>query len=121
MGITLTEEQLETITNRLKPKDYKRFVERIENLQGDIDAVDAQAKLDKAPIREDMAEVYKEADESGLDKKALKAVISKRRKLKKAHATFDKLDISEKSNALTIEAALGPFIDTPLGQAAAQA
>lgn len=97
---------------------YEGWVHRIETIQGEIDAISEQAKEDKAPHRQDMAQVYKDAEKESIDVKALKAVIRRRRKIQAAKDILDKLDISERSNALTIEEALGPFLDTPLGGAA---
>lgn len=107
------------LTNGPKPADYQQFVDRIESLQQDKDIIDARAKEDKAPINQDIAEIYDEAEEAGISKKALKHVVRKRRTLLKAHQAFEKLDISDRSDAVTIEDALGPFITTELGQAAA--
>lgn len=112
------ESNVRTLTNGPKPEDYQSFVERIEFVQRDIDAADAKHKENKQPFRDDMKEIYAEAEVAGVSKKALRHVVGKRRKLLKAKQDFDKLDIADRSDAVSIELALGPFLDTPLGQAA---
>lgn len=109
------------VTNGPKPADYQAFVDRYEYVQSEIDDIDARVKEEKLPFKNDMKAILDEAEEIGIDKKALKAVISKRRKLKRAQAAYDKLDMMSKASAETIEVALGPFLNTPLGQAAAAA
>ncbi|MFH1499884.1 MAG: GapR family DNA-binding domain-containing protein [Verrucomicrobiota bacterium] len=80
-------------------QDVKRFVERIETLMEEADAV-----------RDSIKNVYTEAAEHGLDKAALRRVIADRRKNQSALA-----ELERKVDAY--KAALGMLADTPLGQA----
>lgn len=109
------------LSNGPKPEDYQSFVERIEFVQRDIDAADARHKENKAPFKSDMKEIYEEAKSLGISKAALRHVVGKRRKLLKAKEAFEKLDLVDRSEAVSIELALGPFLDTELGQAAVEA
>lgn len=115
-----TEGKVIQLTNALKPDQVKPFVDRVEQSQADIDAIMEKARKNCQPFRDGIKEIIKEAAEAGLEKKIFRAVISKRRKLRNAEAAYDHLDMIQKDGAVSIEAALGPFIDTPLGQAAAQ-
>jgi uncharacterized protein (UPF0335 family) len=113
-----SETNVRQLTNGPQPDDYQSFVARIENVQADIDAIDARHKENKLPFKNDIKEIYDEAQEIGIDKKALKAVVSKRRKLLKAQQAFERLDMASQAVAISIESALGPFAETELGKAA---
>jgi uncharacterized protein (UPF0335 family) len=115
------EETVVHLTNGPQPADYQRYVERIENVQADIDAIDEKKKRDKEPFQHDIKALYDEAEAVGINKKALKHVVAKRRKLLKAKQAFENLDLVDRSDAVSIEAALGPFAETELGQAAVTA
>lgn len=94
------------------------FVERIEELQDEIDGLMADAKDECAPKREDIASIKKEAHDAGLPRKELNAVIAKRRVLRRIEARRAKLSEGQQDNFDQIEVALGMFSDTPLGRAA---
>lgn len=93
--------------NGFDPEKTRSFVERIEELQAEIDDIMAKAKDEAAPLREDIGEVKKEAHESGLPRKELNAAISKRRLLKKAEAIRANLSEEQQDNLDKIEQALG--------------
>lgn len=106
------------LTNGPQPDYYRKIVARIENVYEHLDQISDEAKEKKKPWQQDMTDIYLEADDAGIDVKALKAAIRRRRHALKAKRIYENLDLAERSNVVSIEAALGPFIDTPLGQAA---
>lgn len=85
------------------PDDLQRFISRIENVEEEIRALQA-----------DRAEIYKEAKDSGFDPKIMRKIVSERRKTAAARAEEDAL-------LDTYRHALGMLTDTPLGTAALKA
>lgn len=96
-----------------------QYVGRIEELQKQIDDIMDAAKKAAAPLREDIAEVKKEANENAnIPRKELNATIQKRRLLAKADAVTTKLSDVQKDNFDRIWGAFDDLDDTPLGRAA---
>lgn len=108
-------------SNGYDPEHTQAYVDRIEETQGEIDAIMQEAKDKCAPLREDIAEVKKEAHDAGLPRKELNAVVSKRRLLRKADEIRGTLSDEQADNFDQLEQALGMLKDTPLGRAAAKA
>lgn len=78
----------------------KSIIERVENVAAEI-----QAK------REDIKQIYAEAEGNGLDKKALKAIVAQRKQ--------DAAKREELQQVIdTYLNALGELADTPLGRSA---
>lgn len=81
----------------------KSFIERIERLEEERQAIGA-----------DIKEVFAEAKGNGFDTKIMRQLIKERR--------MDKDDLDEQETLLEIyKRALGMLIDTPLGEAAVKA
>ncbi|MCK9994503.1 MAG: hypothetical protein Dbin4_03023 [Alphaproteobacteria bacterium] len=95
------------------------FVARIENLHADLEKEKSAYMLACKALREDIREVLEEAQEKGLPKKPLRAIVKQRALEKKAAACRDDLEDSDHLSAFDImKAALGDLADLPLGQAA---
>ena len=95
------------------------FVGRIENLHADLEKEKSAYMLACKALREDIREVLEEAQEKGLPKKPLRAIVKQRALEKKAAACRDGLeDIDHLSAFDVMKAALGDLADLPLGQAA---
>lgn len=106
------------ISNGFDPDITKSFVERVENLQGEIDAIMEKAREACQPMRDDIKEVIKEAAAAGYAKKPFRALISKRRKLSQAEAIGSELNDDQKETLEQMQHALGMLSDLPLGEAA---
>jgi uncharacterized protein (UPF0335 family) len=87
------------------------FVSRIEKLQADIKNIIAN---DINSIRGEISSIYNEAEEKGLDVKALKAAI-------KVRAIERKLSGETRDNYEDVCLALGDLVGTPLGDHARDA
>ena len=103
--------------NGYDSEQVQAFVERIENLQDEIDEVMAQAKEDCEPHRADIKAVKDEAHDAGIPKREFNAIIAKRRALRRAEAFRRKLDEEQQNNFDQLEKSLGMLADTPLGKA----
>ncbi len=93
--------------------DLKSFVERIENVQQDIDKINKAAKDECAPHADDIKQIKKDASDAGIARKELNAVISQRRKIAKA------LEVPAALNEEQVEvfnSYIGDLKDTPLGK-----
>lgn len=96
----------------------KLYLDRIENIQDDIDGEMAEARERCAPKRQDMKDVKDEACEKcGVTKKVLSAEIRRRRLMKQALLVPSKLDEDQQESLEQVCHALGGLKDTPLGQA----
>lgn len=96
----------------------KSYVARIEELDRQKMLRHMEYMKECAVIAGDKKEVLKEAHESGLSKKALRAKVKERDLLRKAADVPKDLEDDEAADFAKISKALGPFADTPLGQAA---
>lgn len=109
------------------PNSYDRdvvlaIVESVEDVQAQIDKIMQAAKDECAPLREDIAEIKKSANEDdGLPRKELNSILQKRRLLRKAEDVRNKLSTEQQDEFDNLEHALGMLSDTPLGQAAISA
>lgn len=101
------------------PNLVKEFVGRIENLHADLEKEKSAYMLACKALREDIRAVLEEAQEKGLPKKPLKAIVKQRALEKKVAACRDDLDDIDHLSAFDImKASLGDLADLPLGQAA---
>lgn len=97
------------------------FVERIENLNKDLEKLKADYMNECKVVRGDIKEVVTEAKDKGVTSKALKGIVKYRALERKKNAIGDGLDIDEQSQFETLVAALGQLGGTPLGDAATAA
>lgn len=100
----------------------ERYILDIEGQQDEVDAIDAQAKIDKRPYRDEIAAIYKAAAEDNIPKKVLRALVTRRRKLAQAAAIATKLNEEQADNYKELADALGEdfMTNTPLGLHAAE-
>ncbi len=99
-------------------KSAEPFVERVENVQADIDAIMEEAKAKCSPLAEDIKNIKNEAAQAGFRKKPLNALIAHRKHIIKANAIRAKLDEDQQDDYDQMKNALGMLADLPLGQAA---
>jgi len=104
--------------NGYDPELTREFVDRCEEVQFQIDDIMAKAQNQCAPLREDVAEIKKDAHDKGLPRAELNAVLRKRRLLRKADGVRGSLSENQQDNFDQLEQALGMLSDTPLGKAA---
>lgn len=90
-------------------------VARIENLYDELDTEHSAYMLRCQRIRGDMKQVYDEAKDAGIPKKALKSVIKTRQLQAKLEAIREDLEADVQDDYDTIRHALGDLADTPLG------
>jgi len=96
----------------------KVYLDRIDNIQGDIDNTMDEAKGSCAPKRQDMNDVKEEAcDRCGVTKSVLAAVIRERRLSNKVLDIRTKLNDDHKESFDQVRHALGGLAALPLGQA----
>ena len=95
------------------------FVGRIENLHADLEKEKSAYMLACKALREDIKEVLDEAQQKGLPKRPLRAIVKQRALEKKVAACRDDLEDDDHVSAFDVmKAALGDLADLPLGQAA---
>lgn len=99
-------------------KSVQSAVERVEEVQANIDEIMENARAEASPLRDDIKEIKREAvDDLGITRKVLNAKISARRLMRKADSRRDNLDEEHQDEFDRISRALGDFITTPLGEA----
>lgn len=108
-------------SNAIDEELIRAVVGHIEGLLDQLDSERAGYMAKCAVLREDMADVYVDARDKGINRKALKAVIRSRVLERKKKAAVAKLDIDELSIFEQLSDVLGDFADLPLGEAALQA
>ena len=94
------------------------FIERIQNLHGDLESERGAYMAACKKIREDIKEVLAEAESEGFDKKVIKAIVKELELFEKIKRLPDGFDIDTQSQYEALSSALGAFADTALGQAA---
>lgn len=92
------------------------FLKRIETLQGEMDSAKGTYMAECKERRGDIKEIYIEAKDAGVPKKALRGLVKKRELQRKADAIPDGFDIDESAAYDSLVEALGD-----LGRAAARA
>lgn len=95
------------------------FVDRIENLHGDLGKEKSESMTRCKVIHTDIKEVYKDAKKLGLRKKALKAIIDERSLKAKLDAIPGSLEGDDDTNYAAIKLGLEKLGD--LGAAALKA
>jgi predicted transcriptional regulator len=106
--------------NGFDPEKLADFVGRIENIQGEIDDINAEARERTQPLREDIAAIKREATDLGIGRIELAAVLRKRRLEHRAAHVSDTLDLAERTNFEEYLASLERLAEQvgPLGEAA---
>jgi uncharacterized protein (UPF0335 family) len=84
--------------NGFDPDQLAHFIGRIESIQGEIDAINFEAREKTTPLREDIAAVKREATDHGIGRSELAAVLRKRRLEHRAAHVADSLDLAERAN-----------------------
>lgn len=107
----------------VKPENDKgaKFVERIENLNADLDKMKSAYMNECKAVREDIKEVLKEAKGDGFNKSTIKAVVTARALERRAEAAREDLDMADRDVFDNIRHELGDLAETPLGKAAMEA
>lgn len=106
-------------TNGFDAEKVGPYVDRIENLQDEIDGIMLEAREKCEPLRADIAGIKKDSrEEDSIPARELNSVIRKRRLLRKADGVRESLSEEQQQNFDDMEKALGMLADTPLGGAA---
>ncbi|MBX3490874.1 hypothetical protein [Parvibaculum sp.] len=106
-------------SNGYDKKKLEGYVSECEEAQTEIDEIMQAAKDKCAPLREQIADIKKAANEDdGIPRKEFNAVLQERRLRRKADGVRDKLSAEQQDQFDLMKQALGMLADTPLGQAA---
>lgn len=95
----------------------KAFVERIENVNRDIEHEQEAAKESISGYRRDVAAILKQAKAAGLAG-AVRAAVRARKLARQQEKVRERLDIADRDTFDTIRLALGDYAETALGKAA---
>lgn len=98
----------------------RQFLDRVKNVQAEIDSIMDAAKAECAPLREDIAAIKKEANEAGFPRKELNAVARRERLANQIEGIRANLDDQQKERYDVMVHALGQLAGLPLGEAAAE-
>jgi uncharacterized protein (UPF0335 family) len=96
----------------------KSYVARIEECKGEIERKHMAYMGEIKEIRSDIADIFTEAKDNGLPRKALKLVIKTREKQAELEAIREDLEGDELDQYDLLRHALGDLADTDIGQAA---
>lgn len=106
------------LTNGYNPK-------QLENYLLEIDAADARLAVLKSEYmnkckgpREDIAAIYEASKDAGIPQRAFKTLVKNRRLDRQIEDNRSALESDDYAELEALEVALGPFLETPLGQAA---
>jgi len=113
------------VAEKAKPRTANspatKFIERIENLNKQLDEIKSEHMLKCKDVRADIKQVLDEAKAEGYTKAVIKAVVKARALERKAGEAREDLDIADRDTFDVIRHALGDYADTPLGAAALDA
>jgi hypothetical protein len=98
----------------------KGYLEEIDRVDDDLDVLRSEYMNNCKPLRGEIAEICASAKEAGLNMKSFRAILRKHRADRRHDKHLEKLDLADLSDYKSMEEALGPLLDTPLGQAAIQ-
>ena len=97
------------------------YLDRVRNVQKEIDKIMDRAKLDAGAYRDDLKELKREANEAGFARREFNAICRKARLEDRIEHIADGFDEDAKQRYDDMVASLGEYADTPLGRAALQA
>jgi uncharacterized protein (UPF0335 family) len=101
--------------------DAAKYVERIENINMQIERIMDDARAECADLKTDKSQVLKDAKGVGHSTKVINAAVKERKTKRKIEADRNKLGMADRDRLDMILHALGDLKDTPLGNAAMQA
>lgn len=99
----------------------EEFLERVENIEKDMESERGAYMAKCKSFREDIKTVLSEAEGEGFSPKVLKIILQERKLIKKIKDAPNGLDIDATSQYDALTTALGAFQDTELGTAALDA
>jgi hypothetical protein len=113
-------EPVEGRGNGFDPDQLAAFVGRIEDLQGQIDMINLEARERAQPFRDDIAQVKRKANDAGISRTEFAAVLRQRRLEQKAADVPDSLDLAQRANFQQMIECLDRLAEQvgPLGEAA---
>jgi uncharacterized protein (UPF0335 family) len=94
------------------------IVNRIEDQLEELLKLRSDYMLQCKGPRGRIKSIYAEAKEHGIPRKELRLVVEERESSRRLAARFAELEADEQAQVEMIREALGPFANTPLGQAA---
>jgi len=95
------------------------YLKEIDRQDDELDTLRAEYMNSCKGPRGRIAEIAASAKEDGLNPKAFREILRKHRADRRHDKRLSALDLADLSDYKTMEEALGDFLDTPLGQAAA--
>lgn len=104
--------------NGISAEKAKPYLDRIENLFGQLASLRGTYMAEAKVFRQDIKEIYSEAKSNGIPARALKGLVRYRELERKQRELSAGLDIDESAAFEQLVDALGEFAETPLGQAA---
>jgi uncharacterized protein (UPF0335 family) len=104
--------------NGFDPDAVTGFVERIEDRYAELNKIASKRMEESKSVRVDIDEIYKEAKNAGIPKKALKQVIKKRGLLADIEECGTNLEGDDETAFEQLQSSLGMLRDTPLGKSA---
>jgi uncharacterized protein (UPF0335 family) len=106
--------------NGFDPDIAKGFVDRIENLHGDLASEKGEFMARCKVIQADIKEVLTEAKNAGIPKKPLKSLVKQRKLERDIENIRTDLEGDDQDSFDQLVMALGKFAETELGAAAVQ-
>lgn len=104
--------------NGFDPDAVNSFVDRIEDRHAELNKI-ASARMEESKgVRVEIDEIYKEAKNAGIPKKALRQVIKKRGLLADLEECGSDLEGDDETAFDQLQSALGMLGELPLGKAA---
>ncbi len=111
--------EIGSATNGYDKQKVELHVKQIEAKQAEIDEINLDAKESCLPYREELKQIRKKAcKDIGCKAEILNAAVRQRKFERKAGAVRGGLDQDDQSSFDIFMDALGPFANTPLGEAA---
>jgi uncharacterized protein (UPF0335 family) len=105
-------------TNGFDPKKMKSFVGRVENVEKELESLKGRYMSECKALREDIKDIFKEAQVEGVPTRPLKNYIKERQLLRKAEACRENLEADDQDSYDLIKQAMGDLAELPLGKAA---
>lgn len=108
-----------SMSNGYDPELLKGYLTEIDHADQQIEVLRSQYMTKCKGPRGDIAGVFEAASEAGIPGRAFKTIVKNRRLDRRQANNVAKLEADDADNYEALVAALGDFVDLPLGQAAA--
>jgi hypothetical protein len=118
-GQTLSNDYSETLTNGYSKEQLEGYLTEIDSADSRLATLKSDYMNKCKGPRGDIAAIFETAKDAGIPERSFKTLVKNRRLNRKIALNVAKLEVDDEQSYDRLVAALGDFVNLPLGRAAA--